>query len=143
MKRERGTFRDVHVIWRLTWSSGIVNASYQISPMNGSLTFEQVRDCELIRILNCFSHETVPCLSHNPVMAGKASKRSLQQSLMTAFSHSGRQPYLNISKCFCYYGSGGLGSANLFAEVVLLHLTSRLSLRFYWTVVHNLCSLRI
>jgi len=40
VKRERGTFRDVHVTWRLT--SGIVNASSQISPMNGSLTFKQV-----------------------------------------------------------------------------------------------------
>ncbi len=42
VKRERGTFRDVHVSWRLTPNAGIVNASSQISPMNGSLTFKQV-----------------------------------------------------------------------------------------------------
>ena len=42
VKREGGAFRDVHVIWRLTPNAGIVNASMQISPMNGSLTFKQV-----------------------------------------------------------------------------------------------------
>lgn len=47
VKREQGAFRDVHVTWRLTWSSGIANASSQISPINGSLTFKQVCNYEL------------------------------------------------------------------------------------------------
>ena len=51
VKRERGAFRDVHVTWRLTWSSGIVNASSQISPMNGSLAFKQVFNCEFVGVL--------------------------------------------------------------------------------------------
>lgn len=52
VKRERGTFGDVHVGWRLTATAGIVNASSQISPMNGSLTFKQV--CGGGSLLNFF-----------------------------------------------------------------------------------------
>ena len=93
VKRERGAFRDVHVVWRLTGSSGIVNASSQISPMNGSLTFKQVCNCELLRIFRCVTYKTMP------VIAGKTPERSLQQRLMAALSHSVIQPYMNISKC--------------------------------------------
>lgn len=45
VNREAGAFGDVQVIWRLTPNAGIVNASTQISPMNGSLTFKQVDIC--------------------------------------------------------------------------------------------------
>ncbi|PFX17387.1 G-protein coupled receptor 98 [Stylophora pistillata] len=41
VNRQAGAFGDVHVIWRLAPNAGIVNASSQISPMNGSLTFKQ------------------------------------------------------------------------------------------------------
>ena len=42
VKRERGTFRDVHVSWKITPNAVITNSSSQISPMNGSVTFKQV-----------------------------------------------------------------------------------------------------
>ena len=42
VRRERGNFRDVHVNWMITPDAGIVNASSQISPMNGTITFRQV-----------------------------------------------------------------------------------------------------
>lgn len=45
VNREAGAFGDVQVTWRLTLNAGIVNASTQISPMNGSLTFKQVDIC--------------------------------------------------------------------------------------------------
>ena len=42
VQRQRGSFRDVHVRWEITPNAGIANASSQISPMNGTISFRQV-----------------------------------------------------------------------------------------------------
>ena len=42
VKRKRGTYRDVHVNWKIIPNAGITNANSQISPMNGSIMFKQV-----------------------------------------------------------------------------------------------------
>ena len=42
VKRKRGTYRDVHVNWKIIPNAGITNANSLISPMNGSIMFKQV-----------------------------------------------------------------------------------------------------
>ncbi|XP_015763361.1 PREDICTED: G-protein coupled receptor 98-like [Acropora digitifera] len=50
VQRQRGSFRDVNVRWEITPNAGIVNASSQISPMSGTISFRQGDTSEFITL---------------------------------------------------------------------------------------------
>lgn len=125
VKRERGAFRDVHVIWRLTGSTGIDNASSQISPINGSLTFKQVYNCELVRMLRCGTYKTMPCLSWNAVVAGKAPERSEFNGSPFPFCHPTLPEHFKIFDTNRWMSGARWRTVLSFAEVLRLYRSSR------------------
>ena len=52
VERSRGTFREVHVMWKMTHPPGaqIDKPNQQLSPMNGTLTFKPVSICGMVYV---------------------------------------------------------------------------------------------